>query len=348
MRTAYRKILAVVACLGLALALSGCGGLIVDGKADAPIPSGLLNRIKAIGSTPGAAMMMRIFKKDSVLEVWKQTSSGKYALLTTYKICAWSGGFGPKIAEGDRQAPEGFYSITAGLLNPHSNYYLAFNTGYPNKFDQAYGRTGSNLMIHGDCSSSGCYAMTDAEIAEIYSLARESLKGGNQSVQLEIFPFRMTPDNLARVSANPNMSFWRNIKTGYDQFELTKVPPRWDVCDKKYVFNATSLDGAALDPTAACPALKTDAGLVAAVSAKQAADNIAFQTALAQEQANQAAEAKAASDAAASKAAIAARGKAIGGFFGGLFGGGNTASASVAASSAPEPAPVPMPTLKRT
>src|SRR5207244_747844 len=119
----------------------------------------------------------------------------------------------------------------------------------------AYGRTGSNLMIHGDCSSSGCYAMTDAEIAEIYALARESLKGGNPNVQLEIFPFRMTPQNLAKVSADPNMGFWKNIKTGYDAFELTRSPPNWDVCDKKYVFNVRGPDGRPLDPVAPCPAL---------------------------------------------------------------------------------------------
>jgi murein L,D-transpeptidase YafK len=252
-----RRFAALLAVLGVIVTLAACNDFGVDGKATAPLSGDLLTKIKAIGSTPGAPMMMRIFKQDSVLEVWKQTSSGQYALLTTYNICSWSGGLGPKVTEGDRQAPEGFYDITPGLLNPHSNYYLAFNTGFPNKFDRAYGRTGADLMVHGDCSSSGCYAMTDGEIAQLYSLVRETLAGGSKSVQLEIFPFRMTADNMAREAGNKNLPFWQNIKTGYDAFEATKEPPHWDVCDKKYVFNQVSADGHPLDAAAACPSLKS-------------------------------------------------------------------------------------------
>ncbi|MFX7731716.1 hypothetical protein ABTK10_19510, partial [Acinetobacter baumannii] len=94
-------------------------------------------------------------------EIWKQTRSGQFALLKTYPICRWSGDLGPKVREGDRQAPEGFYSINPSQMNPQSAYYLSFNTGFPNAFDKALGRTGSQLMVHGDCSSRGCYAMTD-------------------------------------------------------------------------------------------------------------------------------------------------------------------------------------------
>ena len=91
--------------------------------------------------------------------------------LRNYPICRWSGELGPKIKLGDRQAPEGFYTITPGLMNPNSNHYLAINTGFPNAYDTANGRTGSYLMIHGGCSSAGCYAMTDEQIGEIYALA---------------------------------------------------------------------------------------------------------------------------------------------------------------------------------
>ncbi len=259
MLIALRKLAGLLAVCGALLALVACQDFGSNGKATAPLSGALLSKISAIGSTPGAPMMMRIFKQDSVMEVWKQTSAGPYALLGTYNICSWSGGLGPKIVEGDRQAPEGFYDITPGLLNANSNYYLAFNTGFPNKFDRAYGRTGGDLMVHGDCSSSGCYAMTDDEIAEIFSLVRESLAGGNRSVQLEIFPFRMTAANLAAHVGNTNMAFWQNIKSGYDAFESSKKPPHWDVCDKKYVFNQSSADGQPLDPVAACPSLKTAA-----------------------------------------------------------------------------------------
>jgi murein L,D-transpeptidase YafK len=206
-----RRLIRATLALGLLVTLAACGGLIDDGKASAPLSAEIRTRIAAIGSSPGEAMMVRIFKLSSEFEVWKHTSSGQFKLLKTYKICSWSGGLGPKIVEGDRQSPEGFYTITPALMNPKSNYYLAFNTGFPNKFDRAYGRTGSNLMVHGDCSSSGCYAMTDAEIAEIYALARESFRGGNPGFQMQIFPFRMTPQNLAKESDSPYMSFWKNI-----------------------------------------------------------------------------------------------------------------------------------------
>ena len=277
-----RRIVAFVALAGALAGLAACntGTLTPDAKANAPLPAGLLQKISDIGSTAKSPTMLRIIKQENVMEVWKQTQSGKFALLTTYKICAWSGGYGPKVVEGDRQAPEGFYDITPAQMNPYSAYYLSFNTGFPNKFDKAYGRTGANLMVHGDCSSSGCYAMTDQEIANIFALVRESFAGGAKSVQLEIFPFRMTPENLAKQNGNANMAFWQNIKTGYDSFELTHQPPTWDVCDKKYVFNAVGPDGQPLDAKATCPALTTDPKLMAMLSAKQVADEAAFAAAV--------------------------------------------------------------------
>lgn len=118
-------------------------------------------------------ILVRLFKEEAELEVWKKDSSGRFALLKTYPICRWSGELGPKIREGDRQAPEGFYTVTPGQMNPNSHSYLSFDIGYPNAFDRAYGRTGGDIMVHGDCSSRGCYAMTDEQISEIYALARE-------------------------------------------------------------------------------------------------------------------------------------------------------------------------------
>ena len=133
-------------------------------------------------------ILIRLFKEESELEVWKQDTTGRYQLLKVYPICRWSGDLGPKVREGDRQAPEGFYQITPNLMNPNSNYYLAINTGFPNAYDKANGRHGAFLMIHGDCSSRGCYAMTDEQIGEIYSLAREALLGGQQSFQFRPIP----------------------------------------------------------------------------------------------------------------------------------------------------------------
>ena len=130
----------------------------------APLSEKMVSDIEQKKMDKDSPILVRLFKEEAELEVWKKDRNGEFALLNTYPICRWSGDLGPKIKEGDRQAPEGFYTITPGQMNPNSNYYLAFNTGYPNTFDRAWGRTGSELMVHGDCSSRGCYAMTDEQI----------------------------------------------------------------------------------------------------------------------------------------------------------------------------------------
>jgi murein L,D-transpeptidase YafK len=182
-------------------------------------------------------ILIRLFKEESELEVWKQDTTGRFALLKTYPICRWSGELGPKIVQGDRQAPEGFYTITPAQMNPESNNYLAFDIGYPNAYDRALGRTGSSIMVHGGCSSAGCYAMTDEQISEIYALARESFLG-DQHFQLQAYPFRMTPLNFARHRDNPNVPFWKMLKEGYDHFEVTHLEPKVNVCEARYVFDA--------------------------------------------------------------------------------------------------------------
>jgi murein L,D-transpeptidase YafK len=344
----FRLIAWLVLLVGVGGTLAACGGLMIDTKALQPIPQPLLTRIAQIGSTPGAPMMIRIFKQSSELEVWKQSRDGDYRLLKTYSICKWSGDLGPKLKEADYQSPEGFYTITPALMNPNSHYYLAFNTGYPNKFDRAHGRTGSDVMVHGDCKSVGCFAMTDGEIAEIFALARETFKGGNRSFQLEIFPFRMTPEALARYARDPNMPFWQNLRTGYDIFELTHRPPSWDVCNKTYVFDAAARDGSPLDAAAPCPALETDPRLVAALATKQKAENAVIATKLAMIDAGEAKADRQAAEIAARDAAAKARGKAVGSFFSGIgswFGGAGPEPVSAALPAGP--APVPAPPLKR-
>jgi murein L,D-transpeptidase YafK len=199
-------------------------------------------------------ILLRIFKEESELEIWKQNREGKFVLLKTYPICRWSGELGPKVREGDRQAPEGFYFITPELMNPRSSYYLAFNLGYPNEFDRAHGRSGAHLMVHGDCSSRGCYAMTDEQIQEIFALARESFDGGQLAFQVQALPFRMNAKNMARHRNNPNLAFWRMLKEGSDQFEMTRTQPKVDVCEKRYLFNAHFQDpGALFDGKSQCP-----------------------------------------------------------------------------------------------
>ncbi len=249
----------------------------------APIPAKTLALMEEKGTKPSEPMVVRIFKKEEKLEVWKRrTADQKYVLLKTYPICAWSGQLGPKQREGDRQAPEGFYTITPGLMNPNSSYHLAFNLGYPNAFDRAHGRTGSHLMVHGACTSRGCYAMEDEQISEIYAMGRESFRGGQRNFQVQAYPFRMTPQNMAKYRNNEHMPFWKNLKQGYDSFELTRAEPVVGVCNRKYVFNATSADGSPLSASAPCPELKTDPAFASALAAKQKQDEAEIQTLVAQ------------------------------------------------------------------
>lgn len=204
-----------------------------------PLSPQLMALMAEKGMHQQSPVLIRSFKKESELEVWKKGRSGRYELLKTYPICRWSGQLGPKKREGDRMAPEGFYHITPALMNPNSSFYLSFNMGYPNAFDRAHGRTGAHLMVHGACSSMGCYSMSDDQIAEIYALVREAHNGGQRAVQMQAMPFRMTAENLARHRYNPNMNFWRNIKEGSDLFEVAKVEPRVSVCQARYAFNRT-------------------------------------------------------------------------------------------------------------
>ena len=279
-RSLVRALVTSAAFAGAGALLAGCNGedisLANNAKANQPVPPKLVADMAAKDMDLQSPILVRLFKQEAELEIWKQDRSGRFALLKTYPICRWSGDLGPKVREGDRQAPEGFYAISPAQMNPQSAYYLSFNTGYPNAFDKALGRTGSQLMVHGDCSSRGCYAMTDEQIAEIYSLGRESFFGGQKSFQLQAYPFKMTPANMAKHRNNPHMPFWKMIKEGNDHFEVTKQEPKVDFCEKKYVFDAAKPPNATrdlvFDASAKCPAYVIPDEVADAVREKQATD----------------------------------------------------------------------------
>ncbi len=203
-----------------------------------------------------APIFVRIFKQESELEVWKQRDDGRFYHFKTYPICNWSGDVGPKVVQGDKQAPEGFYTVARHQMNPNSQFHLAFNMGYPNAYDRAHKRTGDFLMVHGKCKSAGCYAMTDALIEEIYALAREAFIGGQDGFQIHAFPFRLTETNLAINAAHPSHKFWLTLKEGYDYFETSRLVPTVAVCERRYVVNVKwrGNQPPRVDPEMACPA----------------------------------------------------------------------------------------------
>jgi murein L,D-transpeptidase YafK len=202
-----------------------------------PDLASLDKRLSAAGVSRGAPVMLRLFKREFELEVWIKRGD-HFVRFATYPICMWSGGLGPKIKQGDHQAPEGFYTVDAAQLNPNSKYHRSFNLGFPNAFDRAHDRTGSLLMVHGNCLSIGCYAMTDPVIDEIWALTTAALQAGQKRFQVQVFPFRMTDANMALHAYDASAPFWRQLKEGYDRFEETHVPPIVSVCDGRYAFRA--------------------------------------------------------------------------------------------------------------
>jgi murein L,D-transpeptidase YafK len=281
----------VAAAVG-ALFLAGCQESDIP-KQHRPVPPSLSQKMRETNMSETGAVFIRIYKESSELEVWKEQRDGKYSLLKTYSVCKWSGELGPKIKEGDRQAPEGFYTVTPAQMNPKSSYYLSFNIGYPNAFDRSLGRTGSHLMVHGACSSSGCYSMTDEDAGELFALARDSFRGGQRAFQIQALPFRMTPENMAKHRDSPHFAFWQMLKEGSDHFELARVPPKIDICGKRYVFNADA-GNRNFSPAAACPPYEIDPEIKTAFDAKQAEDETKFAAAVTRltEEAARAAEEK--------------------------------------------------------
>jgi murein L,D-transpeptidase YafK len=264
LKPVLRNSLVLAASLSV-LGLAACNdesALPRSGRHYVPMSFALQSELREKNMRTHAPILIRAFKQESELEVWKQDASGKMAHLKTFPMCRWSGQLGPKAKEGDRQVPEGFYAITPGAMNPNSSYYLSFNVGYPNNFDRQLGRSGAHIMVHGDCSSMGCFAMTDAQVADIYALTREAFAGGQTQIQMQSFPFRMTPENLAKFRNDPHIGFWKNLKEGDDHFEVTKQPVKTAACNGRYGFGSDSC-GAGADPQVA-----------SAVAAKRRQDEI--------------------------------------------------------------------------
>ncbi len=151
----------------------------------------------------GAPVFLRAFKESKELELWVwDAKARKFVLFKTYPIKAASGKLGPKLVEGDRQVPEGFYAFGKAGLNPRSDFHLSFNIGYPNAYDRHHGRDGTFIMVHGNAVSIGCLAMGDPAIEEIYTLVEAALSKGQRFVRAHLFPFRMTDARMEAAGNN--------------------------------------------------------------------------------------------------------------------------------------------------
>jgi murein L,D-transpeptidase YafK len=221
-----------------ALSLSGCGNLKLELAPHLrPISTETMSLLGKKGFRTEQPLFIRVFKEESELEVWKQRDDGTFHHFRTYPICTWSGDLGPKVSEGDKQAPEGFYAVPRHQMNPNSQFHLSFNLGFPNAYDRSHGRTGSALMVHGKCKSAGCYAITDTWVEEVYALGREAFIGGQGNIDVHIFPFRMTDSHMALHASSPHAPFWSMLKEAFDDFETTRRVPTIAVCERRYLVN---------------------------------------------------------------------------------------------------------------
>ena len=211
-------------------------------------------RLAEAGLQRGMPVFIRIFKAEFELELW-MLRDGRFQLFATYPICRWSGELGPKLREGDRQAPEGFYAFDVSALNPNSRWHRSFNVGFPNAYDRAHGRTGTFLMVHGGCASIGCFAMTDPVIDEVWRLVTAALEKGQDRIPIHIFPFRMSQEAMQRMEGHRWHGFWSDLKTGHDHFEAHLLPPRVTLCHGRYrIADASKGGGWKAALAAECPA----------------------------------------------------------------------------------------------
>jgi murein L,D-transpeptidase YafK len=193
-------------------------------------------------STTDFEVFFRAFKKEQKFEIWaKNKGENAFKLLKVYDFCASTGMLGPKRRSGDRQMPEGFYTIDA--FNPTSNYYLSFRVSYPNASDKKFAdplNPGDNIFVHGSCITIGCIPVGDENIKEIYLLAARA-KGGEKEIPIHIFPNKMTDENYnalkSEFASNATLlEFWSWLKPGFDAFEKSNAVPTITVDDVgKYV-----------------------------------------------------------------------------------------------------------------
>jgi murein L,D-transpeptidase YafK len=185
---------------------------------------------------PPGALLLRVFKGEDRIEVWAGSAQGKpVQKVQEYKVCARSGGPGPKVKMGDLQVPEGFYRIST--LNPASSYHLSMQIDYPNLADRARARLagvpasglGGEIFIHGECVTIGCLPITNGPIEELFVLATDT-KAAGTPIDVNLFPARPGTEAWTALLAGAKdpalVTFWRSLEPAYTRFEEGHLIPK--------------------------------------------------------------------------------------------------------------------------
>jgi murein L,D-transpeptidase YafK len=175
---------------------------------------------------------LRAFKTEKIIELWaKNSSDSVFTLTREFPVCDLSGFVGPKRRYRDLQVPEGFYHISG--LNPYSKYYLSMEINYPNASDSirgVRGHLGNHIFIHGSCISSGCLAITNERIKELFVYCIEAYNSGQEEIGITIYPSKLNDAAYSGLQSEygkskDKISLWSDLKKSYDLFSGKKVPP---------------------------------------------------------------------------------------------------------------------------
>jgi murein L,D-transpeptidase YafK len=198
-----------------------------------------------LGLAAGDPVVLRLFKEENELEIWmKPSHEPLFTLFKVHRLSISAGRPGPKLREGDGQAPEGFYEIRAGGLRPETRHHLGLDLGYPNRLDQSLGRGGSDIMIHGGEGSAGGFGLAPAVMDEVYALIDAALREGEPSVPVHLFPFRLTDRRMDEVVEGRSRwtEEWVNLKEGYDFFETVRLAPAIGTERGRYDFRIAGIE----------------------------------------------------------------------------------------------------------
>ena len=171
---------------------------------------------------PPQRIQLIALKQTRRLELWA-FQQGSWRYVHDYPVFAASGQAGPKLREGDKQVPEGFYQIVE--LNPNSHFHLSLKLNYPNTFDWLQAlredrkKPGSNIFIHGSAWSAGCLAIGNRYVEELFYLV--GTVGLEESgVMILPYDFRVREVSLSGEEPDWLAGLYARLKLRMEDFPL--------------------------------------------------------------------------------------------------------------------------------